>query len=472
MTVRGLYYFISYFAAAFGIALALTPMMRPLAFKLGAVDTGAGRRVHTGKIPRLGGAGIFLAFILPVAFSLTRGEWDDFHYRLTGILIASAIVFCIGLYDDLKGATIRNKLLAEVLAASLIYYWGIRINFISNPFNGAISLGWMSYPATVLWIVVVTNAVNLVDGLDGLAAGTGIMISLTMVTLPGSEAHAQLAYVILAGSLAGFLVYNFPPASIFMGDSGSLFLGFFLGGLSILSSRKATAIATIMVPIIAFSLPLMDMLYAVIRRYYRGLPLGEADREHIHHKLLDKGLSKRKVLFVLYFFNTGVMAAVLVLIRRQLNIDFLGLILLTLLGIAGLRALGYIEFLPFFKDMTRNYDIGRKRKYFGYVIKRFRRSARDCTSLQELKPQLTLLMKEFNFTAVEIYLNPAGKDSPFFSYGSDTAAANNPLILSFPITCAKVSIGNVYISRDIEGDYFLCATELIRAISEELSRFF
>ena len=428
--------------------------------------------MHTGKIPRLGGAGIFVAFMLPVVFSLTRGEWDSFHYRLTGILIASAMVFCIGLYDDLKGATIRNKLIAEVLAASFIYFWGIRITVISNPFGPPIALGWMSFPVTVLWVVVVTNAINLIDGLDGLAAGTGIMISVMMFTLSGSDAHMQLAYVILAGSLAGFLVYNFPPASIFMGDSGSLFLGFFLGALSILSSRKATAIATIMIPIVAFSLPLMDMLYAVIRRYYRGIPLGNADKEHIHHKLLAKGLSKRKVLFLLYFFNISVMMAVLVLIRRQLNIDFLGLILLALLGGHWSPRLGYIEFLPFFRDMARNYDIGRKRKYFGYVIKRFRESARTCTSLEELKPHLTLLMKEYNFSAVEIYLYPLDKDAPFFVYDRDTATGlRNPLILSFPITRGGSAIGNVYISREMGDDYFLCATELVRAISEELASF-
>ncbi|MFI5295173.1 MAG: glycosyltransferase family 4 protein [Thermodesulfovibrionales bacterium] len=469
MTVRLIYYFISYFAAAFVLILGLTPLMRILSFKLGAIDTGSGRRVHSGKIPRLGGAGIFVAFMMPAVFSLTRGEWDSFHNRLTGILVASAMVFCMGLYDDLKGATIRNKLFAEVLAASVIFFWGVRITVISNPFGAPIALGWMSFPVTVLWVVVVTNAINLIDGMDGLAAGTGILISLTLFSLGASDTHMQLAFIIMAGSLAGFLVYNFPPASIFMGDSGSLFLGFFLGALSILSSRKATAIATIMIPIVAFSLPLMDMLYAVIRRYYRGIPLGNADKEHIHHKLLEKGLSKRKVLFLLYFFNISVMMAVLLLIRRQLNIDFLGLILLAVLGVIGLRALGYIEFLPFFRDIARNYDIGRKRKYFGYVIKRFRQSAKKSSSLEELKPQLTLLMKEYNFSAVEIYLYPVDKDAPSFVYNSDMAAGSrNPLILSFPIRRGNGSIGNVYLSKEM-GDEFLCTTELVRAISEELS---
>jgi hypothetical protein len=214
------------------------------------------------------------------------------------------------------------------------------------------------------------------------------------------------------------------------------------------------------------------MLYAVLRRYSRGVPLGNADREHIHHKLLEKGLSKKKVLFLLYFINISAMLAVLLLVRRQLNTDFLGLALLVAFAVLGLRAFGYIEFLPLFRDMARNYDIGRKRKYFGYVIKRFRQSAKKITSLEELKPQLALLMKEYGFSAVEIYLYPLDKDAPYFAYDSDTAARpQNPLILSFPIKRGNGSIGNVYISREMGDDYLLCTTELVRAISQEVSNF-
>jgi len=472
MTVKLVYYFISYFAAAFGLVLAATPVMRTLAFKLGAVDTGTGRRVHSGRIPRLGGAAIFIAFMLPGVFSLTRGEWDSVHVNLAGILIASALVFCIGAYDDLKGATVRNKLFAEVLAASVIYAWGIRITVISNPFGPPIALGWLDLPVTILWIIIVTNAVNLIDGLDGLAAGTGILISLTLVSLGGTDAHMQLVYVILAGSLAGFLVYNFPPASIFMGDSGSLFIGFFLAASSILSLHKATAIATIMIPIIAFIFPLMDMFYAVVRRYYRGMPLGSADREHIHHKLLDKGLSKKMVLLLLYFTNISAMVFVLVLVRRQLNIDFAGLILLAVLAIFGLRALGYIEFLPFIKDMLRNYDIGRKSKYFAYVIKRFRQAAAKSASIEELKPYLTQLMKEYNLSAADMYLYPLDKEDPVYTYRSDTdPQPQNPLVLTFPVHGSQGGLGEVRLSKDTDGDYFLCTAELVRAVSEALGRF-
>lgn len=472
MTVKLTYYFISYFAAAFVLVLALTPLIRTLAFKLGAVDTGIGRRVHTGRIPRLGGASIFLAFMLPLVFSLTRGAWDGLHHDLTGIFIASTMVLCIGIYDDLRGATVRNKLLAEALAAALIYSWGIRITAISNPFGSPIALGWLSLPVTVLWVIVVANAVNLIDGLDGLAAGTGILISLTLFSL-AADTHVQVVFIVLAGSLAGFLVYNFPPASIFMGDSGSLFLGFFLGAVSVLSLHKATAIATIMIPIVAFSFPLMDMLYAVIRRYYRGIPLGNADREHIHHKLLDKGLSKRKVLFFLYFINIAVMMAVLMLVRRQLNIDFLGLVLLVAFAVLGLRVFGYIDdFIPFMKDIKRNYDISRKSKYFRYVIKRFRRNAAKSGSSDELKTYLSLLMKEFNFSTAEIYLFHLDGGTLFYTYNSETVSRpKNPLILSFPIAGRGGPLGNVYISRHMGDDYFLCGAELVSALSEELSRF-
>jgi UDP-GlcNAc:undecaprenyl-phosphate GlcNAc-1-phosphate transferase len=470
MTVRALYYFFSYAATAFAIALAMTPLMRPLSFRLGAVDRGAGRRVHSGTIARLGGVGIFIAFMLPAVFWLTRGEWDLFRGRLLGILVASTIVFLVGVYDDVRGATVRNKLLAEMLAAVVIYLWGIRITLLSNPFGSPIHLGWLSLPVTVLWIVIVANAVNLIDGLDGLAAGSGILISLTLLALAG-DAHMQLVYSILAGSLAGFLVYNFPPASVFMGDSGSLFVGFFLGAVSVLSSHKATAMATIMIPVIAFSLPLMDMTYAVLRRYYRGLPLGEADREHIHHKLLAKGLSKKKVLFLLYFVNGVVLLSVMILVERQLNIDFLGLVLIAVFAILGLRFFGYVEFLPFLRETIRGHEISRKRKYFNYVIKRFRRAAAGCTSFEELKPHLSALMKEYNFRDVKISRN-SDDAAPLYVYiPEDGNGTERKLFLSFPISDGNDRFATVDISKEADDNYLLCTAELVKALSEEVGRF-
>ncbi|MDA8079547.1 MAG: MraY family glycosyltransferase [Nitrospiraceae bacterium] len=472
MTVGLIYYFISYFTAAFILALCLTPLLRPFAFAAGAVDTGTGRRAHAGIIPRLGGIGIFLAFVIPMGFSLTRGAWGDLYGKMVGVLAASAVVLVIGICDDLKGATVRNKLIAEVLAAVIIYAWGIRITDVSNPFGGHIALGLFSLPVTVLWIIVITNAVNLIDGLDGLAAGTGILVAATFTLLPGTDFHLQLAYIILAGSLAGFLIYNFPPASIFMGDAGSLFLGFFLASTSILSARKATALATLMIPIVAFMFPLMDMFYAVIRRYYRGVPLGEADREHIHHKLLAMGLSKKKVLLVISLVNVVVMVMVLLLVRQQLNVEFIGLILVVLAAVGGLRLFGYVEFVPFVRELQRNFEISRRSRYFNYIIKRFRRDAGSARTVEELKQRLDELMREYKFTRVRIFLHSYSEKEPFYAYAPEgLPASGKPLMLTFAVVSAEEHVGLVHLTREMDDDYLLCAAEMARAISEEVARF-
>ncbi len=470
MTIRLIYYFFSYFIVAVGLALVFVPLMRPLAFKLGAADIGTGRRVHNGIIPRLGGVGIFLAFVIPMIFRLTRGSGDSFNYNMSGVLLASVIVVLIGAYDDIKGASVSNKLIAEIIAAGVIYWWGIRITVISNPFGNPFILGWLSLPVTVLWIVIITNAVNLVDGLDGLAAGSGILISATFFLLSGSDLGLQMTYVILAGSLVGFLKYNFPPASIFMGDSGSLFLGFILASTSILSSRKATALATMMVPIIAFIFPLMDMAYAVLRRYHRGISLGKADREHIHHKLLEMGLSKKKVLLLMYAMNAGVMLWILLLVKRQLNIDFWGLVLVVLLSILGLRFLGYIEFLQLVKDGLRKFRGAKKRRYDDYVLSSFSLNASKSTEFQDFEQHLTLLFEEYNFHSVKIILNDPSFRSPYFIY-NDGKGSGNSINLSFPIVYGNECLGEIQISKMMDENRLMCTSELILALSEEVGRF-
>lgn len=470
MNTSLIYFFFFYFTISVGLALAFVPIMRPLAFKLGAVDKGAGRRVHTGVIPRLGGVGFFLAFVILMVFRLTRGNWDAFDYNMSGILLASAIVVLIGAYDDIKGARVAHKLIAEILAAGAIYAWGIRITIISNPFGSPFELGWLSLPVTVLWIIIITNAVNLIDGLDGLAAGSGIMISVTFFLLSGSDLNLQITYVILAGSLVGFLKYNFPPASIFMGDSGSLFLGFFLGSTSILSSHKATALATMMVPIIAFIFPLMDMSYAVLRRYSRGISLGQADREHIHHKLLDKGFSKKKVLFIIYAMNVGVMVGILLLVQRQLNADFWGLVLIVLLAILGLRFFGYLEFRPLIKSELRKYGIGKKRRYYDYVVSSFRHNASKSTTFQDFEQHLRRLLEEYNFHSVKILLTDPHFRSPYYIY-NDGTSSGNLINISFPIVYGNNCLGEIQISKLMDENRLMGISDLVLALSEEVGRF-
>lgn len=470
MTSTLIYYFFSYFVISCLLALTFVHLMHPLAFKLGAVDRGTGRRVHKGIIPRLGGVGIFMAFIIPAVFSLTRGKWDASHENIAGILLASVIIFAIGIYDDIKGATVRNKLLGEVLAALIIYAIGIRITTLGNPFGTPFVLGWLSLPATVLWIIIITNAINLIDGLDGLAAGTGILIAMTLFALSGPDNHMKVLYIILSGSLIGFLRFNFPPASIFMGDAGSLFIGFFLGSTSILSSHKATAMATMMIPLIAFSFPLMDMAYAVLRRYYRGLPLGEADKEHIHHKLIEKGFSRKKVLYVIYLINILLMLFALMFVGRQIKADFFALIILAVIATVGIRLLGYIEFIPLIKDILKNYGNGKKRKFYNYIIRRFRRNVAGRSTLKDLEPHLTELLTDYNFTRAEVYLEDRDKLNPVYVF-TNGVTDEKQISLSFPLVGrGDVYIGKVLISKSMDDEYFLFTTEMINALAEEIAR--
>lgn len=469
--LRVIYYFISYFSVALVLSLIFVPTMRPVSFKLGAVDKGSSRRIHNGIIPRLGGVGIYIAFILPMIFYLTRSLNDEFNHSMFGVLLASTMVFLIGVYDDLRSVRVRYKLLGEIFAAIVVYVWGIRITVLSNPFGDAFVLGWLSLPVTVLWIIIITNAFNLVDGIDGLAAGTGILISATLFfLLEGSDIHLRLTFAVLAGSLAGFLVYNFPPASIFMGDSGSLFAGFVLASISIISSHKAAAMATMMIPVLAFSLPVMDMLYAVLRRYYRGVPLGEADKEHIHHKLLDKGLSRKKVVLLLYSVNIIIMGCILLVVKRQLNIDLIGLLFFVVAITIGLRVFGYIKFIPAIKQAMKTHDINRKRKFFSYVINRFEQKASTTDSPEDFRNYLKDLLLEYGFSSAEIRLDLPAFDDPFF-YFKNSDIPENSLTLKFPIVSEGKNMGTVSIITEMERSSLICASELMNVISEQVGRY-
>ncbi|MBI5308082.1 MAG: undecaprenyl/decaprenyl-phosphate alpha-N-acetylglucosaminyl 1-phosphate transferase, partial [Planctomycetes bacterium] len=363
---------------------------------------------------------------------------------------------------------------AEIIGAIIIYAWGVRIDTIANPFGNTIHLGLLSLPITVIWVVIITNAINLIDGIDGLAAGTCVLIAGTLFLLSSDvDSSQRLSYVILIGSLLGFLRYNFPPASIFMGDSGSLFLGFFLASASILSTQKTTAAATILIPIIAFGLPLTDMFYAVLRRYYRGLPFGTADRDHIHHKLIEKGLSRKKVVVFLYSLNVCIMAFLIVLFSQQRPImDFVFLCILLFIACIGSYFLGYIKIIPFIQTSVRNFKIGKKRKYFNYVIRRFRRNALMSKNLDDFKSHISVVAQEYNFDTMEIYLDIPDVKSPFYLFSSNRkSASGKELNLSFPILNQGNYLGNVKICKELASGRFLCVSEMIDAISEEIVRF-
>jgi len=313
------------FAVAFLVSLVVAAIATPVVLKVALArslyDLPDERKVHTRPIPRLGGVAIVLAFFAPVtgllifdagaSVALTQSTAQVIGLYVGGLLIAA-----IGVFDDVKGANALQKLVVQVGVAVLMFFLDYRIEAISNPFGeGAIILGSFALPVTVLWFVGVINAVNLIDGLDGLAGGIGLISVSVLFALGvmGGHTLAALLCASLAGALGGFLIFNFNPARIFMGDTGSLFLGFVLAAFSISTSSKGSTTVALMVPMLALGLPIIDTFLAIGRRVRKQRPIFSADQDHIHHKLLRAGLSHRQAVLTLYVVATFLAGAALLL---------------------------------------------------------------------------------------------------------------------------------------------------------------
>ncbi|MBR2565056.1 MAG: undecaprenyl/decaprenyl-phosphate alpha-N-acetylglucosaminyl 1-phosphate transferase [Paenibacillus sp.] len=299
--------FIIGFIVSMGLALALTPLVKKFAVRIGAMDTPNARKVHTRIMPRLGGLGIFLAFIITVAALLPFvSAWftaRDMSF-VSAFLIGGTIIVLIGALDDRFELSAKVKLLGQIVAAAVVVFgFNIRVDFVNIPFQDAYSSleSWVSIPLTILWIVGVTNAINLIDGLDGLAAGvSGIAIGTIAVMsfLMGNTMIALMCLVLL-GSIIGFLFFNFHPAKIFMGDTGSLFLGFSLAMLSMLGFKQI-AVVSFITPLIIIGVPLSDTLFAIIRRAVQRKPIFSPDKGHLHHCLRELGFSHRQTVLIIY----------------------------------------------------------------------------------------------------------------------------------------------------------------------------
>lgn len=295
------------FVLALVASLLLTPAARRLALGLGAVGSTGGRNVHARAVPRLGGVALTAGWSLSVLLFLVLGEFpatDPPQRQLLGVVLGGVILCLIGAVDDVRPLRAVHKLAAQVLVAVLAYSCGFRIEGIALPLMGSVSMGVFALPVTVIWIVGITNAVNLIDGLDGLAAGVCFFAALTsfVVAYLSGNTFVALLLAALMGVLAGFLFFNFNPARIFMGDSGSYFLGYVLASLSLTGAlqQKASTAVSLLVPMIALGLPIFDTLLAMLRRFLERRSMFAADRGHIHHRLLDLGLTHRRAVIVLY----------------------------------------------------------------------------------------------------------------------------------------------------------------------------
>ena len=330
----------------------LTPLVRRMAHRFGALDHArSSRKIHGAPVPRLGGIAIVVAFYAPMtALMLFHGGVGALFLsereHVIGLFAGGLLIALLGLYDDLRGANAWKKFFVQFVVAGLLYKLGFRFDLLANPFGDPINLGWANLPFTVLWIVGVINAMNLIDGLDGLAGGVALVAVVTtfLVSLQRGHPLMMLFSSALAGSIVGFLFYNFNPASIFMGDTGSMFLGFVLATTTMQTNQKASTAVAVLIPCIALGLPIMDTLLAIGRRAIRGRPLFQADKEHIHHKLMDRGLSHRQAVLVLYGFCLVLGAAALVLTYANSGQAALLLVVLAVVAFVFLRTLGYVRF--------------------------------------------------------------------------------------------------------------------------------
>ena len=296
------------FSLALIVALVITPGVIWLAGKTGALDAPDARKVHKQPIPRIGGLGIYLAFVLAIGGVMSSAALDtEISKGLTGLLLGGTMIVALGLIDDYKNLPAKVKLLGQIIAASvLVIGFDVRIDFISDPFGDYFFFEeYFAIPATIFWIVGITNTVNLIDGLDGLAAGVATIASITIFLVALQQGFIFVAVITaaLAGSAMGFLYYNFNPARIFMGDTGSMFLGFILSGVSVIGAVKSAATIALIVPVLALGLPILDTTFAIVRRYRGGVPIFKPDKGHLHHRLLALGFSQRQAVLLMYVIS-------------------------------------------------------------------------------------------------------------------------------------------------------------------------
>ncbi|MDD4599824.1 MAG: MraY family glycosyltransferase [Negativicutes bacterium] len=324
-------YFVA-FTIALVVAYIATPQVISLATKAGAMDAPDDRKVHTKPIPRMGGLAIYAGFVLAVLASM------HVNREIFGLLAGGTFILIIGIIDDMVQLSAKVKLLGQIAAAAVLVFFDIRIEWLTNPFGDMIYVEYLSIPLTILWVVGLTNTVNLIDGLDGLAAGVSTIASITilLVALQQNFWSVAILSAALAGSALGFLQHNFNPAKIFMGDTGSMFLGYMLAAVSVIGTVKSAATIALIVPIVALGLPIMDTAFAIIRRYMSGQPIFKPDKGHLHHRLLEMGLTQKQAVLLMYVISGCLGMSAIAL--TEVNLTFGTLIVIGLLVVAFLGA--------------------------------------------------------------------------------------------------------------------------------------
>ncbi len=425
--------------AALLASSALTPAARSIALRLRAVSVPGGRNVHASSIPRLGGLAITLAWCLPLLGFLLlsatlRRELID-HERQLAAVIGGGLVLCaVGAWDDLRGVRATYKLLAQLAVASLAFMAGFRIDAVFLPFIGTLSMGIFGFAVTLIWIVGITNAVNLIDGLDGLAAGVAFFAaftSLIVAHLSGSP-FVALLMATLMGALVGFLFFNFNPARIFMGDSGSYFLGYVLATTSLAGAvqQKASTAVSLLVPVLALGVPIFDTLFSMVRRVLERRPIFSPDRGHIHHRLLEIGLTHRRAVILLYGVSVVLAAgSIAVSLGRSWPVG-VALVCVSIVFVALVRFLGYFEYVQVLRRQSApvyDHQTERLRHALPVLI----RALDDAHTHQDVLAVMNDVLRESELSCLRIH--SGGTDVGCWQRPDHGAGARDIVRVTFPI---------------------------------------
>jgi UDP-GlcNAc:undecaprenyl-phosphate GlcNAc-1-phosphate transferase len=413
--------FLATFFLALFLSFVLTRSVRDFARARGwlAVPT-HDRHLHATPLPRLGGVAIFLSFAICMGLAAAwASRYPNLHSAtlfgtMKTILVPAALVFLLGVYDDVRGVGPYVKFTVQAIAASMLYAGGLRIINIPVLF-GDRPLPWpVELLFTVIWVLAITNAFNLIDGLDGLAAGSALfstMVAFVLAVFHG-PALVEVMTIALAGAILGFLRFNFNPATIFLGDSGSLFIGFLLSALALHGAQKAPTIVAVAIPIVSFGLPILETVLSVIRRLISGRPVFTADREHIHHKLLQHGMSHRQVVILLY--GVSAVFAMLSLFLLWPTGSSLGLVM-AVMGVGiwiGVQHLGYLEFGEIARVGRRTLD---QPQIFvnNLAIRRATEELKVARDFEQVRRILTAAFGSNDFDGFELNLDSLGHMSAF-----------------------------------------------------------
>lgn len=411
---------IAAFAAALVGSLLLTPLVAALARSRGWLDQPDGaRKLHTIPVPRCGGVAVFAAFVAAwcLAASFAGSELD--LESAPPLLLAATIVMLAGLVDDVRGLSPFAKILAQAAAGLLLFAAGYRVETIGVPWGGTVDLGLLALPVTLAWVVGMSNAFNLIDGLDGLAAGVALVATVTLVAVAASNGRTTTLVLTaaLAGALLGFLRYNFNPAKVFLGDSGSLTVGFLLAAFAISGNLKSRTIIAVAVPLVALALPIFDACLAMLRRLIRGGEVFRADRDHIHHRIVRLGLTPRRAVMVLYAVSVLLGSLALAILSGPKQTLWAVLLAVALLGWLGVHRLGYVEVSELRQVLTNRLFSSRRATVNNLRLLEARDEIAAAPTIEEGWNAFTAVARELGFLSLALEL-PAAR----FSWAAPDAA--------------------------------------------------